>query len=70
MSKDCDDVEKVEMTVHLTIDVGPHLSHLLKRVFPKGPNQQAEVDALTDTLKESETALVDAVDNNSELIKE
>lgn len=52
-----------EQQVHLTIDVGPHLSHLLKRLFPK--SQQTEVDALTEDLSEGASNLKAAVEANT-----
>jgi hypothetical protein len=48
---------------HVTIDIGPHLSHLLKRLFPK--QQQQEVDALTGKLKTSSGELETAIAANT-----
>jgi hypothetical protein len=56
----------VERHTHyrVTIDVGPHLSHLLKRLFSKR-DQQGDVDALTDKLKVSGDELDVAVEDNT-----
>lgn len=50
-----------EIHFHLTIDIGAHLSHLFKRLFPKN-NGQREIDQLTGELKESGENLKRAVD--------
>lgn len=46
--------DKVEIT--LIIEVGPHLSHLMKRVFPKGRFDQGKLDEL---LKGAEIIMAD-----------
>lgn len=53
------------LEVHLTMDIGPHLSHLFKRLFPKQNGQQAEVDKLASDLSTSTSNLKDAVEANT-----
>lgn len=50
----------VEQELRVTVDVGPHLSHLFKRLFPKA--QQGDVDTLVEKLKTSEESLKSAVE--------
>lgn len=51
------------INLNVTVDVGPHLSHLFKRFFPK--SQQSEINGLTKELSDSETSLKDAVETNT-----